>query len=38
MSSSTDKKSVAGRVALAGILGAQALALAWLESLLPAFR
>ena len=37
MPSSTDKKSVAGRVALAGILGAQALALAWLESLLPAF-
>ena len=37
MPSSTDKKSVARRVALAGILGAQALALAWLESLLPAF-
>lgn len=36
MSSST-KKSVARRVALAGVLGAQALALSWLESLLPAF-
>lgn len=37
MSSSTDKKNVARRVAVAGIFGAQALALAWLESLLPAF-
>ena len=30
-------KTTVRRVALAGILGAQALALAWLESLLPAF-
>ena len=37
MPSFTDKKNTARRVALAGILGAQALALAWLESLLPAF-
>lgn len=37
MPSSTDKKNTARRIALAGILGAQALALAWLESLLPAF-
>lgn len=34
---STDKKNTARRVALAGIFGAQALSLAWLESLLPAF-
>ncbi len=33
----TDKKNTAYRVALAGIFGALALALAWLESLLPAF-
>ena len=37
MPSYTDKKNTARRVALAGILGAQALALSWLESLLPAF-
>ena len=37
MRSSTDKKSTVYRIALAGILGAQALALAWLELLLPAF-
>ncbi len=37
MPSFTDKKNTVRRVALAGILGAQALALAWLESLLPAF-
>ena len=37
MPSFTDKKSPARRVALAGILGAEALALSWLESLLPAF-
>lgn len=37
MPSFTDKKSLSHRVALAGILGAQALALSWLESLLPAF-
>lgn len=32
-----NKKSTVRRIALAGILGAQTLALAWLESLLPAF-
>lgn len=37
MPSSTDKRNVTRRIALAGILGAQALTLAWLESLLPAF-
>ena len=37
MRSSTNKKSAVYTVALAGILGAQALALSWLESLLPAF-
>lgn len=37
MPSFTDKKSPARKVALAGILGAEALALSWLESLLPAF-
>ena len=37
MPSFTDKKSPARRVAFAGILGAEALALSWLESLLPAF-
>lgn len=37
MPSFTDRKNTARKVALAGILGAEALALAWLESLLPAF-
>ena len=37
MPSFTDKKSPARRAALAGILGAEALALSWLEALLPAF-
>lgn len=37
MPSFTNKKNPARRVAFAGILGAEALALSWLESLLPAF-
>ncbi|MBQ8026929.1 MAG: Gx transporter family protein [Clostridia bacterium] len=37
MRSFTDKKNIVQRTALVGILGAQALALSWLESLIPAF-